>query len=327
MPLKNSQYDLLMREYNRRQLNDVHRQQKNIERAYKLAPELEQIAVDLTTLSAQRARYFIQGEKASADALQSQISSLKQRRRVILADHGLPADYMELHYQCSDCKDTGYIGNKKCHCFLQAAVDLLYDQSNLKEILRRENFNTFSFRYYSAEYHPTLKRSVRDYMKDIVNRCKTYVSCFEQQHGSILFTGNTGVGKTFLSNCIAKELIERTNSVVYLTATELFEIFSRSSFSYQEDACDDVDHYILESDLLIIDDLGTERTNSFTVSKLFYCINERINRRKGTIISTNLSPGDLRDIYSERIASRILSSYDIIQLFGNDIRIQKKFGQ
>ncbi len=327
MSLKNSQYDILMREYNRRQLANLHQQKKNVEHAYQIAPQLEQISSELNSLSAQRARHSILGEQENANALRNRISFLKQQRLTILSDHGLPADYMELHYQCPDCKDTGYIGNKKCHCFQQAAVNLLYDQSNLKEILQRENFSTFSFRYYSTEYNQSLKRSVRDYMKDILNRCKAYVSSFQKQHGSILFTGNTGVGKTFLSNCIAKELIEQTSSVVYLTATELFEIFSRSSFSYSEEASDDVDHYILESDLLIIDDLGTERTNSFTNSKLFYCINERLNRQKGTIISTNLSPGDIRDMYSERIASRILSNYDIITLFGNDIRIQKKFGR
>ena len=266
MSLKNSQYDMLMREYNRRQLNNFHQQQKRIEQAYQMAPELKQIAEKLSSLSAQRARDLINGNPKQADLVRSQISSLKKRRLTILSAHGLPSDYMDLHYHCSDCKDTGYINGKKCHCFQQAAVDLLYDQSNLKEILQRENFSTFSFRYYSTEYNHSLKRSIRDYMKDVVNRCKTYISTFEKCHGNLLFTGNTGVGKTFLSNCIAKELIERTNSVVYLTATELFEVFSRSSFSYNEEAHEDIDHYILDSDLLIIDDLGTERTNSFTVS-------------------------------------------------------------
>lgn len=327
MSLKNSQYDILMREYNRRQISNLHRQQKNIEHAYRTAPELEPIITELNAVSAQRARYSIQGKQQQADALRTRIALLKQQRLAILSEHGFPPDYMELHYQCPDCKDTGYIGNKKCHCFQQAAIDLLYDQSNLREILRKENFNTFSFRYYTTDYNPSLKRSVRDYMKDVLNRCKTFVSSFPEHHGNILFTGSTGLGKTFLSNCIAKELIEQTYSVVYLTAIELFEIFSRNNFSYNEDAHDDIDHYILESDLLIIDDLGTELSNSFTHSKLFYCINERFTRQKGTIISTNLSPGDIRDIYSERIASRILNNYDIIALFGNDIRIQKKFSR
>ena len=136
MSLKNSQYDMLMREYNRRQLNNFHQQQKRIEQAYQMAPELKQIAEKLSSLSAQRARDLINGNPKQADLVRSQISSLKKRRLTILSAHGLPSDYMDLHYHCSDCKDTGYINGKKCHCFQQAAVDLLYDQSNLKEILQ-----------------------------------------------------------------------------------------------------------------------------------------------------------------------------------------------
>ena len=115
MSLKNSQYDMLMREYNRRQLNNFHQQQKRIEQAYQMAPELKQIAEQLSSLSAQRARDLINGNPKQADLVRSQISSLKKRRLTILSAHGLPSDYMDLHYYCSDCKGTGYIDGKKCH--------------------------------------------------------------------------------------------------------------------------------------------------------------------------------------------------------------------
>ena len=161
-------------------------------------------------------------------------------------------------------------------------------------------------------------------MKEVIAYCRHYAETFGSHHENILFTGMTGVGKTFLSNCIAKAVLDRCHSVVYLTSIQLFEIFSKSTFT-QDGTDTDIDRYILESELLIIDDLGTELYNSFTTSKLFYCINERLSAGKPTIISTNLKPAELRDIYSERIASRLLGYYHLIPLFGEDIRIQKKF--
>lgn len=327
MPLKNSQFDILMRAYNRRQLENRHEQKCRIEHAYSLSPRLKQIDQELNSYSASRARARILGNSEESDSLRHLIQERKEERSRVLASLNLPPNYMEMQYHCPDCKDTGFIGTEKCHCFKQAAVNLLYDQSNIREILEKENFDTFSINYYSPQYDPTLGQSVRDYMKSVLNRCTRFVKQYPEEGRNIMFTGTTGVGKTFLSNCIAKAMIEECYSVVYLTATELFNLFSRGCFSYEEEALDEVDHYILDSDILIIDDLGTERANSFTVSKLFYCINERFVRKKGTIISTNLKPGEIRDLYSERVASRILSNYEIITLFGDDIRIIKKFGK
>lgn len=133
------------------------------------------------------------------------------------------------------------------------------------------------------------------------------------------------MGKTFLTNCIAKELIDRCISVIYLSSNELFEIFSKYKFG--RDSEEDVEEsyrYILDCDMLIIDDLGTELNNSFVSSQLFYCINERIGRKKGTIISTNLSMGMLKDTYSDRVTSRIMSNYRVIPLYGADIRMKKR---
>ncbi len=374
MPLKNSQYDILMRAYNRRQLENRHEQKLRVEHAYSLSPRLKQIDEEISTFSASRARSRIMGKEKDSEILKNTIQQRKEERITILKSLNLPLDYMEMHYHCPDCKDTGYIGAQKCHCFQQAAVNLLYDQSNIRDILQKENFETFSLNYYSPNYDATLGQSTQNYMKSVLERCLNFVRnypeslqkenfetfslnyyspnydatlgqstqnymksvlerClnfvrnYPESGQNIMFTGTTGVGKTFLSNCIAKAMIEQCYSVVYLTATELFNIFSRGCFSYEEEASDEIDHYILDSDILIIDDLGTERANSFTVSKLFYCINERYGRKKGTIISTNLKPGEIRDLYSERIASRILSNYEIITLFGDDIRIIKKFGK
>lgn len=327
MPLKNSQFDILMRAYNRRQLENRHEQKRRVEHAYSLSPRLRAIDQEISALSASRARLRIMGKEEDSESLNALVRERKKERADVLSSLHLAPDYMEMRYHCPDCRDTGFIGSEKCHCFQQAAVNLLYDQSNIREILEKENFETFSLDCYSPQYDPALGQSTREYMRSVQKRCLAFVQNYPDEGRNIMFTGTTGVGKTFLSNCIAKAMIEACYSVVYLTATELFNIFSRGCFSYEEDASDEIDHYILDSDLLIIDDLGTERANSFTVSKLFYCINERFVRKKGTIISTNLKPGEIRDLYSERVASRILSNYEIITLFGDDIRIIKKFGK
>lgn len=326
MPLKNSQYDILMREYNQRQLINEHERQRRVQEIYEHIPRIAEIDRSIRASAASHARKLISGDDQALYSMRLELERLKREKALLLTSHGYAPDFMELHYTCPDCKDTGYIGSEKCHCLKQAAVDLLYTQSNIKDALQRENFSVLDMSCYSREPHPKLGKSVYEDMKGKIAFCRAYAASYgTRHHDSILFTGTTGVGKTFLSNCIAGEVLNRCHSVIYLTATDLFDIFSRATFRKEEDGEDEIDQYILDSDLLIIDDLGTEFSNSFTTGKLFYCINERLVRQKGTIISTNLSVNELRDMYSERVISRILSSYHILELFGDDIRIQKKF--
>lgn len=146
---------------------------------------------------------------------------------------------------------------------------------------------------------------------------------FQREFRNLLFYGDTGVGKTFLTHCIAGELLERTFSVIYFTASQLFDIFAKKQFDKDEAAMLDYEH-VYDCDLLIIDDLGTEFSNTFTTSQLFVCLNERLLRKKSTIISTNLSLDDLNMLYSERVFSRITSAYTVLRMTGDDIRIQKK---
>ena len=157
--------------------------------------------------------------------------------------------------------------------------------------------------------------------KDAVAKCKDFIRHFDDEFSNLYFYGDTGIGKTFLSNCVAKELMDSGHSVIYFTAFQLFDILSKGVFD--EDAVA-AHRNIFTCDLLIIDDLGTELANSFTTSQLFLCLNERILRKKSTVISTNLGMTQLADIYSERILSRISSYYTLIKLFGDDIRILKR---
>ncbi len=228
-------------------------------------------------------------------------------------------------YECPDCRDTGFINGKKCHCFLRASIDLLYTQSGILDILQKENFNTFDSSLYPEDVtDPSAGMNAREnsiYARDFsLDFTENFLTTRKGQN--ILFYGATGTGKTFLTHCIAKALIDKGISVIYLSAVRLFEIMADDHFGRTDnEGSAYVNSDLLESDLLIIDDLGTETVNNFTISALFELINERGLSNKSTVISANLDPKRIMDTYSERIFSRIAKDYRLIKLFGRDLRM------
>lgn len=324
MALNNSQYDSIIRDYNRRQNENRHLLESRREEAFAKFPRLKEIDNEIASASVQSGRRLLSGDADATAHLREQINTLAKERREILKDAGYPEDYLELTYSCPDCKDTGYVGSKKCHCFKKAEIDLLYAQSNLREILAAENFDTFSLDYYSEDLTDASKGlTSRENMRRILEICRKATADFDHSPANLFFYGDTGVGKTFLSHCIAKELLDTTHSVVYFSAQELFEAFAQKRFSHSEGA-DGFADAIYSCDMLIIDDLGTEMTNSFVNSELFFCLNERLVNRRSTLISTNLSLSDFAKVYSERIFSRISGNYTLLKFFGQDIRRLKR---
>lgn len=326
MALSNSQYNAIMRIYNQRQFQDKYEQDRRVEEVYERLPQIRQIDDAISTQAVACARRLLDGDAKAKELLKRQLEDLREQKAVLLAAYGYEPDYMEMRYHCPECRDTGYVDGKKCRCFKKEEIRLLYSQSNIEDVLAKENFLSFTFDYYdNKEVIPQIGMTVADYMRQVYGWCREYVEGFKSKGGNLIFTGSTGVGKTFLTNCIAKALIDEYQSVIYLSANDLFDIFSKNKFHYEtEEEMRDMYQYILDCDLLIIDDLGTELNNSFVSSQLFYCINERLIRKKGTIISTNLSMDMLRDTYSDRISSRIISQYSIIPLYGGDIRTKKR---
>ena len=296
MALSNSQYDSIMRVYNRIQLEKKHELDERMKEVYEKIPAVREMNEEIGSAAVRSARQLLAGDEKAVEKLRKTIADLKEERQVLMEAYGYPADYLEMKYECPDCRDTGYQDGKKCHCFRQREIDLLYAQSNIREILNRENFKHFSYDYFDdTKVDERSGKTARQYMTQVVAACRQYVDNFGSKKENILFTGKTGLGKTFLSNCIARELIERCYSVVYLPAVEMFEIFSKERFSYDStDEDKDRSQYLMECDLLIIDDLGTELVNTFTTSQLFYVINERLKRKKGTIISNNLPVNEMR---------------------------------
>lgn len=325
MALSNSQYDAIMREYGRQQLENQHQLEARRNEIYRVIPAVRELEAEIASRSVAGAKRLLAGDTGALAELREELADLREQKAILIRAKGYPEDYLTLHYRCPDCEDTGWRQGRKCHCFLRAQMKLLYAQSNLDHVLDQEKFSRLSYDYYdSSEIIPELGLTNADYMRRVVAGCREFAADFDRKKENLLFTGSTGVGKTFLTNCIAKELIDSGHSVIYLSAGDLFEVFSRNKFDYDtpEDMRDTY-RYILDCDLLIIDDLGTELNNSFTSSQLFYCINERMNMNRSTIISTNLSLTQLRDSYTDRVTSRIMR-YRIIPLYGTDIRLLKR---
>ena len=323
MALQNFQYDIIMREYSRRQSQVQHDLEERRKEAFIRVPRLLEIDQEVAALSARKARSLLQGESDTVEDLKKDVAALAQERRTLLRSNGFSDDYLEPHYFCPLCQDTGYVDGQKCSCFKKSEVELLYTQSNLKEILKKENFEHFSFDWYSD----TMKNEAtglteRETARRAYDIARGFVRNFDSSFENLFLYGDTGVGKTFLSHCIAHDLLESAHCVMYFSAFDLFELLADSKFSRDKT---EGQEFVFDSDLLIIDDLGTELTNSFVSSQLFLCINERIMRRKSTIISTNLKLENFSDTYSERTFSRIASNYRMVKLEGKDIRIQKIF--
>ena len=325
MALSNSQYDAIMREYGRQQLENQHQLEARRNEIYRVIPAVRELEAEIASRSVAGAKRLLAGDTGALAELREELADLREQKAILIRAKGYPEDYLTLHYRCPDCEDTGWRQGRKCHCFLRAQMKLLYAQSNLDHVLDQENFSRLSYDYYdSSEIIPELGLTNADYMRRVVKSCMEFAQNFDSHQDNLLFTGSTGVGKTFLTNCIARKLMDTYHSVIYFSASDLFEVFSRNKFDYdQAEEMKDTYRYILDCDLLIIDDLGTELNNSFTSSQLFYCINERMNMNRSTIISTNLSLTQLRDSYTDRVTSRIMR-YRIIPLYGRDIRLLKR---
>lgn len=324
MPLTNSQYNALMRVYEEKRAKSHDLANLHYERACQKIPELASIDASISSASLDQAKKLLAGDDTALASLKEDIRSLSDRRRRLLSDAGFPEDYLEQHFECPDCQDTGYVGTKKCHCFLKAIIDLFYTQSNLKGLLEQENFEHFNFDYYSSNYRDRLSgQNSRELATRAYQECMNFIHNFDTEHGNLLLFGNTGIGKTFLSHCIAKEVMDSLHSVLYLTASEFFDALLEKALTRNDESCL-LYEQIHQCDLLIIDDLGTERNTDFVVSQLFVCLNDRILNRKSTIISTNLTLEEIKTNYTERTFSRISNHYKILRLAGDDIRIQKK---
>ena len=289
MALPNSQYNELMRRYSRIRFQHQHEMEERLRHIYAQCPRLLEISKLLPTSSAALAKAKITGNKSQALNAQMQIDALRRERGALLSSLHYTLDDLQPKYSCPDCKDTGSTDGKKCHRYSDAPNPILGGMSN------------------------------RAHMQRLKLIYEKYAYQFKDGNPSLLIFGNPGVGKTFLCNCIAKVVLDRGFSVLYMTAPEFFESAMQRFHSNNDDSTEN-DSYALTCSLLIIDDLGTENLTPFVISQLFHVINSRDLSRKTTIISTNLSPEELQSTYTERISSRLMGQYTPIPVFGEDLR-------
>ncbi len=322
MALTNLQYESIIRKYE--QTRDANRRLEAARReeVYRRVPGYRVLADSVSTVSVSMAKKMLETDVSSKEELHEALQKIAKQKKELLTDAGYPASYLEPIYNCPACQDTGYVqneegGKKKCSCFRLQEITLLYEQSNIQDIVAKENFSTLSYDFYKGE---DLQR-----FRSAVNLSQSFVQNFKQDYQNLFFYGTVGTGKSFLSGCIANELLKQAHSVIYFSAVELFDTLARYSFDVKaKESLYNFVQDLYNCDLIIIDDLGTEMTTSFVTSQLFSCLNERHLRRKATIISTNLSLEELRDRYSDRVFSRITSNYSLCKLTGPDIRLYKK---
>ncbi len=255
-------------------------------------------------------------EKRIADIRQKN-ELLQRERGEILRKNGYPEDYSDVQYECPTCGDTGFVDTKMCACMRRALVLAGYESSGIGALIKTQSFDNFSLEYYRSDggNYEGVRRAFQN--------LRAFAEGFDRDtYRNHLLIGGTGLGKTHLSTSVAKTVIERGFDVLYVTATGLLADFEAKRFGNGAAPKHEVERY-WDAELLIIDDLGTEIVNQFTLSCVYDVINERINRRRSTIINTNLSKKDLEARYNERISSRLFGEYIPFLFCGRDIRQQK----
>ncbi len=278
-------------------------------------PELESIQQKLSNigLSISKVFLFSDDKKADMEKLMEESLKLQDEKKKLLVKYGYDENALNITYHCPDCKDTGFIGSRRCKCHKELLKNI--ERENLSKIAPLDDC---TFDAFKTEYYPDTERAER-----IRANCLKYATNFTTNSKSIIFYGGTGLGKTHLSLAIANVAINRGYSVVYGTAQNILNDLQNENFG----RTDNIRYYeraVLNCDLLIIDDLGTEFKSAYTVAELYNIINSRILAKLPTIISTNSTPQELEEKYDQRVTSRIIGEYAPLVLQGNDIRYIKR---
>ena len=282
-------------------------------------PEIAEIDRMLSTTGFRIFEATVRGNNDEIARIKEENEALQKKRAELLEIAGFGRDYTEIKYECDKCADTGAIGQSMCICMRKKLIEAGFISSGMSDLIKQQSFDNFNLDYY--------KRDPENYrrMKSVYDILKAYADRFDPAtSGNIAMMGGTGLGKTHLSSAIAGVVIEKGNDVYYTSSTNMFADFEEKRFgsSAAYDVTGDVSQYFT-CDLLIIDDLGAEIINQFTVSCLYNVINTRLSRHKPTILSTNLSADEFRKKYWDRITSRVAGEYTVLSFAGEDIRRQK----
>lgn len=335
--MDNSLLKQLLHEYEEKRNHAILEAENRKKELLKVNPRLVEIDKELSSLSIQASKSILlapQKEKASIlSDLKKKTNALIKEKNAFIKNLTKSNNYLNPHFECKMCKDTGYIQKENnvvmCSCLKQRIFDIAYNKSNMGN-LERENFSNFNLKVFSdkpdnEKYKSDI--SPRENMSVIREKVQNFINNFDNpEEKNLIFTGNTGVGKTFLTNCIANEILKLGKTVLYQTAPVMFDEINDAKFG-KENSSFDLYENILNVDLLIIDDLGTEKITDSKVTELFTIINTRLlnqnHKITKTIISTNLNVDELFKTYTTRIGSRLAGNYRFLRFFGEDLRFKK----
>lgn len=285
-------------------------------------PRITEIDNQISKLSLQLSLNILKNKQNNLDNylsnIKNSITNLRVKKSELLVANGYTANYLDMHYNCSKCQDTGFNKTNKCSCYKSILTKVLYKNSELKHILEQNNFDHFNFDYFSSYKSSKEPQSPKENIQSIMSIAWKFIENFDSSTDNLLFFGNSGTGKSFLAHCIAKELIDNGHMIVYKTAVELINDLREIRFNSNQK----LEDILINCDLLIIDDLGTEPLTEFSKLEFFNLLNRKLLKRKKLIVSTNFSIEDLLKTYSERIYSRLLGNFTLCKFFGEDIRVK-----
>ena len=317
MSYTTSEYEAARRELEKRRTEAEKLQQKRHDEITLKIPEIAVIESEMakTALSVIKALGMGKDSVQYVKQLESASLSAQKRRAELLKANGYPEDYLKAKYHCSLCEDKGFVNGKMCSCHKQ-----ILRSNSYEKLCNKFPVDKCTFENFSLEYYPDRGEGItpRQRMRSVLEFCKNYAADFGTNSPSILLQGGTGLGKTHLSLAIAGSVIKKDGGVIYASSQNILSKLENEKFGRAEFA--DTEKNLLECDLLILDDLGSEFCTQFTVAAIYNIVNSRLLNSKPTIISTNLSLKQIQDTYTPRIASRILSDYQILQFDGTDIR-------
>lgn len=301
---------------------------------YTALPEVEEIDKEIAILAVKWAYKVVTDGITPDDAVstvEKKREELKAKRAKIIASAHF-SEYIDLPYKCTKCKDTGSVDGKKCTCYQEYLRKFMIDAakkvSHFSCDIEKDTFSNFKFEYYDKDVHPSFGVSPFDNIKRVFSYCQKYCENFSPDSPNLFINGTSGLGKTYLANCITNELLAKGHSVVYQSAASMFRFLEDYKFDkVDRDENEEYNKSIYDCELLIIDDLGTEFPTTYTSSVFFDLLNTRLLNNKKTIISTNTSVRDIEKRYTERISSRIMGEFRILTLLGSDIRRRKLEGK
>ena len=334
--MDNSLLKQVLKEYDAKRTKAQLEAEERKKELMKINPRLQEIDQEIASNSIKASKAILVSdpkERASLFAtLKKQNNALIKEKNDFLKNLSKENNYLNPHFDCKLCKDTGYVQKDgkytMCSCLKQRIFDIAYNKSNMGN-LERENFSCFNIRAFSDKPDKEAYKSdlsPRENMKIISEKVKTFIENFDDpEEKNLIFTGNTGVGKTYLTNCIANELLKLGKTVLYQTAPVMFDEINESKFGNENSKY--LYENMLNVDLLIIDDLGTEKISDSKITELFTIINTRLlnqnHKITKTIISTNLNVDELFKTYTTRIGSRLAGNYRFLRFFGDDLRFKK----